>query len=179
MFEEHLLIKGAKVFAVTVKCTMFILHVLTHIPHITNMKHSCQDTGNGLNTSNNQGIEKCLWCVLWLYNWDLHIFFWRTTYYWHGHKLELLKFTIIIIIFHLVWYWIDTSMRSSPSVSVSPKWQPKLEMTLHLLSIPTGHHKPSRTEKQLKNYCYLTFVILAFLLALDHQMMFFFWLNVK
>ena len=155
-------------FAITVKCTMFILHVLTHI---TNTKHSSQDTGNGLNTSNNQGIEKCLSCVLWLYNWDLHIFFGLTTYY--RQKLVLLKFTIIIIIFHLVWYWIDTSMRSRPSVSVSPKWQPKLEMTWHLL-IPAGHSKPSRTEKQLKNYCYLTFVILAFLLALDHQMMFFF-----
>ena len=51
-----LLIKGAKVFAITVKCIMFILHVLTHIPHITNTKHSCQDTGNELNTSNNKGV---------------------------------------------------------------------------------------------------------------------------
>lgn len=42
-------------------------------------------------------------------------------------------------------------------MSVSPKWQPKLEMTWHLLSIPTGHRKPSRTEKQLKLLLLLDF----------------------
>ena len=45
-------------------------------------------------TSNNQRSAKCIWCVLLLYNWDLHVFFWLTSYYRHGHNLILLKFTI-------------------------------------------------------------------------------------
>ena len=49
-----------------------------------------------LNTSNNQRLEKCVRCVLLLYNWDLRafFFFWLTTFDRHGHDLVLLKFTI-------------------------------------------------------------------------------------
>ena len=44
--------------------------------------------------SNNQRLEKYVWCVLLLYNWDVRVFFWMITYYRHGHNLVLSKFTI-------------------------------------------------------------------------------------
>ena len=45
-------------------------------------------------TSNNQRLEKCIWSLLLLNNWNLPFFFWLT-YYRHGHDLVLLEFTII------------------------------------------------------------------------------------
>ena len=60
----------------------------------------------------------------------------------HGHNLVLLKFTIKqheIVWIHLVWHGIDTSMRSRPSVSVSPRRRLKPEMTWYPRSIiPAG-----------------------------------------
>ena len=41
--------------------------------------------------SNKQRLEKCVWCVLLLYNWDLSCV---TTYHKHGHNLVLFKFII-------------------------------------------------------------------------------------
>ena len=44
-------------------------------------------------TSNIQRLEKCVQCVLLLYNWDLRVF-WLTSYNRHGYNLVQLKFTI-------------------------------------------------------------------------------------
>ena len=45
---------------------------------------------------------------------------------------------------HMLITWdcrrLDTSMRSRPIVSVSPRWLPKPTMTWHSRSIPGGHH---------------------------------------
>ena len=65
------------------------------------------------------------------------VLFWLTTYYRHGHNLVLLKFTTK----QLVWHRVNTSMRLRLSLSVSPRWQRKPEMTSHPWSIPTGHWK--------------------------------------
>ena len=46
-----------------------------------------------LTTTNNQRLEKCVPCILLLYNWDLRVFSWPTPHYSHGHNLVLLKFT--------------------------------------------------------------------------------------
>ena len=67
----------------------------------------CLKTGN-------QILEKCIQCVLLLYNWYLSIL-WLTTYYTHGHNLVLLKFTIK----QLVSLRIDTSITSSLCVTKS------------------------------------------------------------
>ena len=73
---------------------------------------------------------------------------------------------------HLVWHRIDTSMRSKPRVSISPRWRPKPEMTWHPRSMPTGYRKTRRTEKPDVNSMhsvkrkYIVFSIIGY--GIDH-----------
>ena len=88
-------------------------------------------------------------------------FFWLTAYYRHGHNFALLKFTIKqleIVLIHLVWHRIDTSLKSRPSVSVSQSkmaakaWNPRSIPSIHD-QYPWDIVKPRGTEKQLYEFC--------------------------
>ena len=99
-------------------------------------------------TSNNQRLERGVRCVLLLYNWYLRVFFDRPP------TREVFIITFFWVWILLVWHRIDTFMRSRPSVSVSPRWRPKHEMTWHTRWVPAGHRKTRGTEERCECYAF-------------------------
>ena len=104
-----------------------------------------------ITTSNNQKVEKCVQC-------DLRVFFLQTTKYRRCHNLVLLKFTIKEL--RLILHRIDIGMRSRLSVSVIPKWQAKLEMTIIKLRRLKNNTNGMNSVERNDHY-YLFFLIIS------------------
>ena len=85
----------------------------------------CARTSLLLFTSNNQRLEECFPCVLFLYDWYLHVFLAENL---QQTRSEPLRFEIHYKFILSGWRRISTSMRSRLAVSVLRKWRPRPEM---------------------------------------------------